>query len=537
MSQRHYLLNTSINSSDYDTLNKALADPSEKVIEVAECNYSLPLPWLACFRVDDLRTCTVPMSSGRLDIMVPCVDLQTAKANLRNALPLFEALTSEKIYAHAYWQNAIEELEKLPLPFLTMDIGEMLMSYEAEDLNAKLRTALGRNAEAIEVIKQHFIEYDNKQIPYDRSAFYANQEINDEIRIRNTIALDAAIQSNGNARTFRTEVKPEPATAAPATAPDYDEEFELAKLKKSSEIYSLAYQAQKAGDYKQAVILYHEAIELADSSQFKTGNMFYNGSAAACNLADKYEHGLGVPQDFQLAHEWYEKSAAKGNCVAQYSLGNLYKQGLGVPIDHTVALSWFLRSAAQDYADAVAEVKTYSVRTRSSALAKENGFVAGTLIHTKEGLRPIEEIKVGDWVKTNAEDAPRATSLDQVKEAIFRQVTATFANDIQDIVELRYPQTDKEHGIFRVSPHHPFMIKGVGWMQARNLRFGHKVMLGDFGTFMVGKTKISKEATRVYNFQVNEFQTYFVGKHGTWVHNGSVQEETSVKNFSDNAST
>ena len=25
-------------------------------------------------------------------------------------------------------------------------------------------------------------------------------------------------------------------------------------------------------------------------------------------------------------------------------------------------------------------------------------FVAGTLVHTKDGLKPIEQIKIGDWV-------------------------------------------------------------------------------------------------------------------------------------------
>jgi hypothetical protein len=31
-------------------------------------------------------------------------------------------------------------------------------------------------------------------------------------------------------------------------------------------------------------------------------------------------------------------------------------------------------------------------------------FIAGTLVHTREGLRPIEEIKVGDYVLSKPED-------------------------------------------------------------------------------------------------------------------------------------
>ena len=30
-------------------------------------------------------------------------------------------------------------------------------------------------------------------------------------------------------------------------------------------------------------------------------------------------------------------------------------------------------------------------------------FVAGTLVHTKDGLKPIEQIKIGDWVLSRPE--------------------------------------------------------------------------------------------------------------------------------------
>lgn len=31
-------------------------------------------------------------------------------------------------------------------------------------------------------------------------------------------------------------------------------------------------------------------------------------------------------------------------------------------------------------------------------------FIAGTLVHTKDGLKPIEQIKVGDWVLSRPEN-------------------------------------------------------------------------------------------------------------------------------------
>jgi hypothetical protein len=36
--------------------------------------------------------------------------------------------------------------------------------------------------------------------------------------------------------------------------------------------------------------------------------------------------------------------------------------------------------------------------------AKYKCFVSGTLVHTKNGLVPIEEIQVGDWVASRLEE-------------------------------------------------------------------------------------------------------------------------------------
>ena len=199
MSLRNHLLNTSVLSSDQKALGLAVRDNGAKVVEVAECINNVPLPWLACFRTDDLQPCLV---EADVSIRVPCVDLPTAIKNLAATLPLFERLTGEKEYAREYWQHALDDLKKLPLPFLTMDVSELLSFSSSDDLNTYMVASLGGTVEALDFLKDVFIAYYDGKLPYKRADFYANKGITDRERIDNTIALDAAIQDEGTERHY-----------------------------------------------------------------------------------------------------------------------------------------------------------------------------------------------------------------------------------------------------------------------------------------------------------------------------------------------
>jgi hypothetical protein len=61
-------------------------------------------------------------------------------------------------------------------------------------------------------------------------------------------------------------------------------------------------------------------------------------------VAEVYQNGLGVAQDYSKAHKWFEKAAADGNTAAMINLGRLYEQGLGVAQDFGKALEWFQKA-------------------------------------------------------------------------------------------------------------------------------------------------------------------------------------------------
>jgi len=72
------------------------------------------------------------------------------------------------------------------------------------------------------------------------------------------------------------------------------------------------------------------------------------GDASAQNrLGLLYDEGVGVPQDYRQAKEWFEKAAKQGHVGAQANLGTLYLQGAGAPQSAQMAVFWFSRAAEQ----------------------------------------------------------------------------------------------------------------------------------------------------------------------------------------------
>jgi hypothetical protein len=94
------------------------------------------------------------------------------------------------------------------------------------------------------------------------------------------------------------------------------------------------------------------------------------------------------------------------------------------------------------------------------------GFVAGTLVHTKDGLVPIEKIKVGDWVLSKHEN-------DQGDQA-YKRVTQIFSHENQVVRLLNYsvylPDGSETGRVLVATPNSPFRIPGKGWRKLKSLR-------------------------------------------------------------------
>lgn len=95
-----------------------------------------------------------------------------------------------------------------------------------------------------------------------------------------------------------------------------------------------------------------------------------------------------------------------------------------------------------------------------------SGFAAGTLVHTKEGLKPIETIQVGDWVLSKHESGEG--------EREYKRVTRTFVHEDRAVIKVgcggqQADGSDRYH-LFVVTPEHPFWVQGKGWKEVGKLK-------------------------------------------------------------------
>ena len=135
-------------------------------------------------------------------------------------------------------------------------------------------------------------------------------------------------------------------------------------------------------------------------------------------------------------------------------------------------------------------------------------FVAGTLVTTEDGHKPIEEIQVGDKVLSEDE---------LTGEVALKEVYATSVSETDEFYHIHVNGEE-----IVATGTHPFYVYKFGWTTARALRAGDVLVLsnGELVTVEWIDHEILESPINVYNFEVEDFHTYFVGKSGILVHNG-----------------
>ncbi|WP_394844745.1 Hint domain-containing protein [Pendulispora brunnea] len=146
-------------------------------------------------------------------------------------------------------------------------------------------------------------------------------------------------------------------------------------------------------------------------------------------------------------------------------------------------------------------------------------FVAGTLVATPSGERPIESLAVGDLVLARGES-------DDVVAP--RHITRTFVRAAPSLVDVIWMTIDGERERVRSTPEHPYFTLDRGWIAAEELRVNEALLDRDGHEVHVAKVLPIPQEAMVYNLEVDVDHTFFVGRTGIWVHNQCMRDDFGV---------
>lgn len=152
----------------------------------------------------------------------------------------------------------------------------------------------------------------------------------------------------------------------------------------------------------------------------------------------------------------------------------------------------------------------------SGAVNSPNCFVAGTTVLTAAGAAAIETIRAGDQVWAWDEETG---------DVAIKEVVETYVNETDELVHVFVGGEE-----IIATPAHPFYSPVKGWTDAVHLRAGDILVLlnGEYVVIEKVQHEILEAPVTVYNFQVEDYHTYYVTDAGVLVHNTCTQKNTTT---------
>ena len=135
-------------------------------------------------------------------------------------------------------------------------------------------------------------------------------------------------------------------------------------------------------------------------------------------------------------------------------------------------------------------------------------FIGGTLVATEDGLKPIEEIEVGDKVLAYDEETG---------EQAYKKVVKLFQNETYEWYHIFV--NDEE---IVCTGGHPFYSTKYGkFITVKDLETDDKLLFsnGEYGIINRIAVEVLSEPQTTYNFEVEDYHTYYVGENEVLVHN------------------
>ena len=165
--------------------------------------------------------------------------------------------------------------------------------------------------------------------------------------------------------------------------------------------------------------------------------------------------------------------------------------------------------------------RTGNRKTKNNNKDNSFCFVAGTLVSTENGLVSIEDIKEGDLVWSQNPETG---------EVKLKRVAQLFINKSDTILKINVAGE-----IIEATEQHVFYIDNVGWIPANMIEEGDVVVLQSGEKAVVENIDkvVYDEPITVYNFEVEDFHTYFVSNTSVLVHNSCYENENRIPKDSE----
>ena len=121
----------------------------------------------------------------------------------------------------------------------------------------------------------------------------------------------------------------------------------------------------------------------------------------------------------------------------------------------------------------------------------------------------MEEIEVGGRVLAKS---------DETGEIAYKEVVGLFQKQADEIYYIHIGDE-----IIEVTAEHPFWLDGKGWTFVKDLKVGDWLVSSDGSKLAIDRIEKEPREATVYNFEVADFNSYFVSNLGIWVHNCALQ--------------
>lgn len=156
------------------------------------------------------------------------------------------------------------------------------------------------------------------------------------------------------------------------------------------------------------------------------------------------------------------------------------------------------------YGDSILGVKLFKKIYRFNPC---NCFASGTQVNTKDGLKPIEQIQVGDLVWSKNTDTG---------DQAYKRVEAVYTRETTETWNIHIGWE-----VLTTTDLHPFWIIGRGWVNAKDLRAGDQLEDEDGKPLTITDVVHKAEPMLLYNFSVEDYHTYYVSSLNILTHNSS----------------